>query len=319
MNRVEAILVIVGFVGLLMAIAHVFTLRFCVRWHVMTGDFRKSLWLIRQAWVFAPKIRSLEGAALEYLGYFRQARAARDRFLNPAWLQTNSDICLNISIGRYEQALADAKQAGRWPTTVKTPLPEWGLVRVNVSEALYNRGLWNEALAALDGVEEGAWGVTRSGAINQRCWIFCHTGRATEAMALHVTADRNGLPPTFFAEHHFTRALCLLELKRFDESAAELDIAETFAMRISSKRNLIYMRARLAMARGDFEAAEKLYRLGAKHRYRGQGGEALLAWGDCLVKLERPEEARTAWELCVRRDPQSESAATARHRLGAAV
>ncbi len=287
-------------------------------WLWQTGDFRKVVGSARMGrrigWVGMSRF---EAPALEYLGHFRSARAIRPS-TGFAYMDGNAAICAAISVGRYQSAIERARNLSCWPASASTSGPEWWLVRVNVSEALYNLGRWEKALEAIDGLEKDALGMNLAGLLNQRSWIFCHTGRATDALALHLTADRNGLPPIFYAEHHFTRALCLLELKRFDESAAELDVAETFAMRITSKRNLIYMRARLAMARGDFEAAEKLYRLGAKHPYRGQGGEALLAWGDCLVKLDRSDEARTAWELCVRRDPQSASAVTAQQRLGAA-
>ena len=51
------------------------------------------------------------------------------------------------------------------------------------------------------------------------------------------------------------------------------------------------------------------------HRYRYQGGEGLLLWGDALARLGRLDEARAAWALVGERDPESESAVTATARL----
>ncbi len=281
------------------------------------GEFRRAIGVSRFWSDFGLRGEAVEASALEYLGYFRSARALQKKSPRPIYPEScNARMCLEISAGDYQAVMREAEQVGVWPARDETVGAEWDLNRVNASEALYNLGRWDEAEAVMDGLTPAPrmFPIVAAGSINQRCWIFCHVGRGSDAFELHKSAVREDLPPLFFAEHHFTRALILLELKRFDESAAELDTAESVARRVTSKRNLIYMRARLAMARGDLDAAEALYRLGARHRYKGQGGEALLAWGDCLSKLSRPDDARTAWELCIRRDPQSASASTARDR-----
>jgi tetratricopeptide (TPR) repeat protein len=87
--------------------------------------------------------------------------------------------------------------------------------------------------------------------------------------------------------------------------------------RPSSERNAIFLRARVAAARGELERAESLCREAAAHPHRWQGGDGLLLWGDVLSQLGRPDHARDAWRLALERDPQSTSAAMCRARLEA--
>lgn len=53
----------------------------------------------------------------------------------------------------------------------------------------------------------------------------------------------------------------------------------------------------------------------AGHSYVHQGGDGLLIWGDCLSNLGRPADAQYAWDLCKKRNQESESAAQARRRI----
>jgi tetratricopeptide (TPR) repeat protein len=89
------------------------------------------------------------------------------------------------------------------------------------------------------------------------------------------------------------------------------------AIRPSSRRNALFIRARVAAAAGELDRAESLCRTAASHSYRAQGGDGLLLWGDVLTQLERVEEGCEAYQLAIERDPQSESARLAAARLEA--
>ena len=119
-------------------------------------------------------------------------------------------------------------------------------------------------------------------------------------------------------EAELSLAAFAVEFAARDWSAAgsALDAAEAVAVRESSRRNVHFLRGRLAFARGDFADAVTHFERGAASPYRCQGGPSLLDWGDALVKLGRPDDARAAWERCLTQDPQSPAAATARLRLG---
>jgi predicted negative regulator of RcsB-dependent stress response len=97
-----------------------------------------------------------------------------------------------------------------------------------------------------------------------------------------------------------------------DEAAAAGTDA---AVRPSSRRNALFIEARVAVAQGDLDGADSLCRSAAVQRYRGQGGDGLLLWGDVLLQLRRADEARAAWSLAMERDPQSESSKLAAARL----
>jgi hypothetical protein len=73
-----------------------------------------------------------------------------------------------------------------------------------------------------------------------------------EALELCASADPLGLPRRYRAEYYFTRAAALLATGRLDdaETALELGGAE-LARRVSSKRNVLFLRARLAAVRGN--------------------------------------------------------------------
>ena len=85
-------------------------------------------------------------------------------------------------------------------------------------------------------------------------------------------------------------------------------------MRPSSRRNALAIRGRVAVALGHWTEGERLFRMASLHPYRWQGGDALLAWGDVLVRLGDTAQAQRAYALAVERDPQSESARVARQR-----
>jgi len=89
-------------------------------WVFHAGEFRRAIWLVRSAGWFVAHARWCEAAALEYLGYFRSARAAREA---PSPHDVNATMCLSISVGDYEAAVAEAKVAEIWPPTTQTLNP----------------------------------------------------------------------------------------------------------------------------------------------------------------------------------------------------
>jgi tetratricopeptide (TPR) repeat protein len=118
-------------------------------------------------------------------------------------------------------------------------------------------------------------------------------------------------------EFFFTRAAALLALHRYGEARRAAEEGLERARRVSSTRNGLFLLGRIALAAERLEEALRFFEAGATHpTYKGQGGDALLAWGDCLEKLGRHEEARVAWGLVLERDAQSGAAWEAQARLG---
>jgi len=193
------------------------------------------------------------------------------------------------------------------------------LVQINLAEAEYNLGRWEAAWDRLRPLETIAaqYPITRAGLSQQRAWIAAHQGRAAEALALWRQTDVRGFPRHYHAEYHFTHAVVLLAVGRVGEADEAAAAGTEAAVRPSSRRNALFVEARVAAAQGDQEGADQLCRSAAVQRYRGQGGDGLLLWGDVLVHLRRLDEARAAWSLAIERDPQSESSKLATARLSA--
>lgn len=220
-----------------------------------------------------------------------------------------------ITAGKYAEALAAPRAH-----TGDDELAEV-LVQINLAEAEYNLGRWDSArdrLLSLDAIA-AQYPITRAGLSQQRAWIAAHQGRAAEALALWRETDARGFPQHYRAEYHFTHAVVLLGLGRAGEADEAAAAGTVAAVRPSSRRNALFIEARVAVAQGDLEGADSLCRSAAAQRYRGQGGDGLLLWGDVLTRLQREEEARAAWSLAIERDPQSESSKLAAARLATAV
>lgn len=234
----------------------------------------------------------------------------------PAWSR-NAAIDLLISAGAYSAALA-AEPPPCMPTSAGDALA-LALIQINLAEAEYNLGRWDEAEARLRPLDLACWcyPITRTGLLQQRAWIAAHRGRGGEALEICALADPRGLPRRFRAEYHFTRAAALLEVGRLDDAEAALGRGAKLARRISSKRNVLFLRARLAAARGNWDTAERFCREAVEHGFRGQGGAGILLWAEALKHLGRRAEADVALQLAVQRDPESEAAATAVRLLGA--
>ncbi|HEY6808621.1 MAG TPA: tetratricopeptide repeat protein [Myxococcales bacterium] len=190
------------------------------------------------------------------------------------------------------------------------------LVQINLAEAEYNLGRWTEAWDRLRGLDPlaAAFPIARAGLSQQRAWIAAHAGRADEALHHWYRAELADLPRRYHAEHFFTGAVARIaagDLAAADRCARA---GAHVAVRVSSRRNALAVCGRVAAAMEDWDQAERLLRAAALHPWRGQGGDALLLWGDVLFRLGRPDDARHAYGLAIDRDPQSESAQLARMR-----
>jgi tetratricopeptide (TPR) repeat protein len=223
-----------------------------------------------------------------------------------AWSR-NVAIDVLISAGAYEAALrAEARPDG--PASSREEL---GLAmgQINLAEAEYNLGRWEAAEARLRPLDRACrrHPMTRAGLLQQRAWIAAHRGRADEALALVGSIKPRWLPPTYRAELHFTRAVALLAAGRLDEAEQAVIEGERRARRRSSRRNGLFLRARVAAARGDWAGAERLCREAASHAFRRQGGDGLRLWARALTHLGEHARAEEARRLAAERDPESDS------------
>ena len=191
------------------------------------------------------------------------------------------------------------------------------LVQINLAEAEYNLGRWSAAWDRLRGLDPlaAAFPIARAGLSQQRAWILAHTGKADEALHHWHRAQLPDLPRRYHAEHFFTGAVASMSAGDHDAARRCAIAGSDAALRTSSKRNALFIRARVAAASGDWTVAESLCRAAAAHPYRCQGGDGLLFWGDLLARLARRAEAREAYALAVARDGESESARLAAERL----
>lgn len=240
------------------------------------------------------------------------------------WIATAVDV-LN-SLGRYGEALG---LVGRWPRqAITTSAEERGadvIAAVNMAEAEYNRGAFGDAWRRLSGLDEAAapHAFARAALRLQRAWVLAHGGdllgddgaKPRSAIEVWESVNLGDLPPSYHAEHHFTHAAARLAEKDTPGARGAVERGAAVAKRPSSARNAEILRARVAVAEGRLEDAERRLAAAAAHPHRRQGGDGLLLWGDVLRELGRGEEAKRAWALAARRDPESASAREARGRL----
>ncbi|HEX5746873.1 MAG TPA: tetratricopeptide repeat protein [Archangium sp.] len=271
-------------------------------------------------------LRQLQVHAREALGQTARAVEGARRLADEArsvgdWSLANTAINTFINAGLYQEALEVER---RWePQEVDDPEAqgadeEEALARFNLCEALYNLGEWEAARERLRAVEESPAGepLLRHAILMQRAWIQAHTGKGAEALETLERLNREDIPRVYWSEVAFTRAAALLALGRYDEAGNEVRAGLKLARRVASTRNGLFMLGHIALAAGRLEEAARHFEAGAAHPYQGQGGGALLAWGDCLEKLGRGERAREAWRRVLERDPQSAAAREAASRLG---
>ncbi len=219
-----------------------------------------------------------------------------------------------VTAGRYAEALA---LPDRFVAHGSRDSTSELLVQINLAEAEYNLGRWNAAWERLRGLDPlaAAFPIARAGLAQQRAWIAAHTGRPDEAVHHWRRTELRDLPRTYHAEHSFTGAVALICAGRLDPARECALAGAAAAIRPSSKRNALFIRARVAAASGDLVRAESLCRTAAAHSWRAQGGDGLLFWGDVLTRLDRPAEARQAYALAIERDGQSQSARLAAERM----
>jgi tetratricopeptide (TPR) repeat protein len=233
----------------------------------------------------------------------------------PPWL-LNQAVDGLIAAGSYEEALAlPSRFVMRGSRDTASEL----LVQINLAEAEYNLGLWNDAwnrIRELDPLA-AAFPIARAGLAQQRAWIAAHAGRHDEALHFWRRADLCDLPRHYHAEHFFTGAVACIGAAWHDGARRYANAGAAAAIRPSSKRNALFIRARVAAAMNEAARAESLCREAAANPYRAQGGDGLLLWGDLLARLDRLAEARQAFALAIDRDPQSECARLAAERLRA--
>jgi tetratricopeptide (TPR) repeat protein len=217
-----------------------------------------------------------------------------------------------IARGDYLGALDLPREARARAADTESAL----LVEINLAEAEYNLGRWNDAWERLRGLDPlaAAFPLPRAGLSQQRAWIAAHTRQPKEALHHWLRAERGDLPEEYQAEHFFTGAVAHIAAGMLGTADRLARLGEHAAIRPSSVRNALAIRGRVALASARWTEAERFFRAAATHLYRRQGGDALLLWGDTLARLGRRDEALKAWALAVERDPQSESARIAQSR-----
>ncbi|MBI4951689.1 MAG: tetratricopeptide repeat protein [Myxococcales bacterium] len=239
------------------------------------------------------------------------------------WEQLNHIVTTLITAGRYEEALGvvEATPASARARAVRDQDLDYGLLELNLAEADMNLGRTEAALARLDALAP-AFVASPHGAsalAMQRAWILGTLGRGAEAVSAIAGSSPDPLGPRYAAEHHLSHAYALFAAGRHDEADAEIARALDRAERPASNRNALFLRARIAAARGDLAPALEWCREAVEHPHRWQGGDGLLFWGELLARGGDREGARRAWSLALLRDPESVSARTARERLAAAA
>ncbi len=236
----------------------------------------------------------------------------------PAW-SLNPAVDILISAGEYEAALSGEPT----PHMPSRAIDAFGLalIQINLAEAEYNLGRWDQAEARLRPLDLACWRfpIAKAGLLQQRAWIAAHRGRGVEALELCASLNPEWLPSNFRTEYHFTRAAALLAAGRVDDAEGAVRLAEALAKRLSSKRNALFMRARVAAAREDWVTVERRCREAANHAFRGQGGTGLLLWAQALRHLGQHAQAEEALRLVTERDPESDAAVTAAKTLADAV
>jgi tetratricopeptide (TPR) repeat protein len=293
------------------------------------GSYRGTLAIVRVLrWLGAPRwmrpvMLQLTVHAREALGQTASAVEGARRLADEAralrcWELANTAINTFINAGLYEEALEVAR---RWersePPDAEAPDSEEGLAQLNLAEAHYNLGDWEGASARLRRVEAVVeqQPLLKHALLMQRAWIHASTGRGSEALGLLAQVERQSLPRVYWSELAFTHAAALLAVGRYDEAEREARVGLERACRVSSTRNGLFLLGRIALTAGRLDEALGHFEAGAAHPYKGQGGRALLEWGDCLERLGQGSRAREVWRLVLERDARSEAAREAASRL----
>lgn len=223
-----------------------------------------------------------------------------------------------VTCGRYREALAitdrwsaEARQRG-----AELDAEQAWMTELNQIEALYCMGRLGEAQARLDALpRDGGSPLLTAGLGMQEGWLAVLKGDGERALAALATVVETDVPHEYRAELWLARARALAAVERQGEAREAAETGLSLAVRAPSERNALFVLADVARAAGALDEAAELYAEGAEHPYQGQGGEALLAWGDVEHTLGREERARAAWTAATRRDPESAAAELAKQRL----
>lgn len=221
----------------------------------------------------------------------------------------NVAVCLDVAAGRYVEALSWRELCEAADLKGEKEL----LLRINEAEAMANLGRVEESIAWLN--REPQKSLTIAGVACHRAWCLATLGRVDEARTELAKTTPCQLGLMFRNEWHLTAAAIAIASHQWADAEKALVKARRAAMRASTKRNVDYGRGLLLSAQGRHQEALPHFQQGAAAEYLGQGGQALLAWGDSLAALGRNAEARHAWGLCLERDPQAPAAQAARSRL----
>lgn len=228
-----------------------------------------------------------------------------------------------ISAGRYHEAVRMRRRFGKRLRVVREKhVAAYGLVLLNVAEALYNLGHWRRAKQLMLALESRGFlenPLNRAGGRAQLAWIAAHDGDPASALSRLASVDSRRLPSDYRAELYFTFVAAQLANGDLVSARRSLDNARYPLIRVSSRRNILFMEARCARAEGNLKEAARLCELASNHEYRGQGGDGLLLWGDVCSELGDLPGAQRAWQLAIDRDPESESARFAKQRLNPAL
>lgn len=258
------------------------------------------------------------------VGYFAYRRGSLDealRAVEPVLDRAVADpiawvLAMNVLIGagRYRDALRGLDQPWRAPAV--GPIGRYrrahevAAVEINEAEAMQNLGDGERALRHVAHVPRAAASLF---AMNE-AWLHASNGDLASAEAARRRIAIRRIPWDWRAEGHFAGAFVDLLAGDLDAAEAAIRAGARVAERVSSRRNALFLLASVARRRGDTDRALALFAEAAEHPYQGQGGAALLEWGDLCAELGRAEDAARAWRLAVERDPESEAARVARER-----
>ena len=219
-------------------------------------------------------------------------------------------VCVEVAAGRYEEALLWRPLCSEPDDGRESEL----ILRINEAEAMANLGQVEEALQWVSA--QARLPFTIAGTAAHLAWCLALLNRPEDAALALKEGNASDLNYQFRSEWHLAEAAVALSARRWDEAEHALLKAEHDAHRASTRRNVHFSRGLLLAAQGRHQEALPHFEKGAGSVYVGQGGDALLTWGDSLKMLGREEEARSAWRLCSSRDPQAPAAARALARLG---
>ncbi|HSP82054.1 MAG TPA: hypothetical protein VLQ93_26265 [Myxococcaceae bacterium] len=296
----------------------------CFRW----GAFRTTLWLVRLTRLFRvnehtlPILAQVESIARASLGETDTVLALAQELRRIARAEGGCWHCSYFSAaaflhsGHYQEVLAFSN------TWYAHPNPSahlhWALLQIHIAEALHRAGDLHAARARILTLmrmvrpDSGVAHVLHL----RHAEMLAHDGLGEQALETLRRVDPEKLHLQHESEYFFARASALLAAHKYTEADQEVRLGLARARRAPSTRNGLFLRGQLAHAAGRLEEAHQYFQAGAAHPYKGQGGDTLLSWGDCLTSLGRPEEARQAWQLVLARDPQSAAAPQASARLG---